>query len=121
MIQDTKYKEVFLDFKKQSYQLEVMQVKKSALTMVIEQQVDIVEVAKYTHLKKTGRNYMASCISPKYTDKTPWMIVNSMTQRFRCFGCGCHGNVIQLVADAETIEYTEARTKLKNEYRMKRI
>lgn len=119
-MQDTKYKEVFLDFKKQSYQFEVMKVKKSALTMAIEQQVDIVEVAsRYADIKKVGTNYMANCVLPSHTDKTPSMIVNPRTQRFRCFGCGYHGNVIQLVADAEGMKYMEARAKLKSDYGIK--
>lgn len=121
LMKDTKYKEAFIEFKKQPpNQLEIMKVKKSALTMSIEQQVDVVEVAsRYTDLKKAGRNYMASCTSAKHTDKTPSMIINPSAQRFRCFGCGCHGNVIQLVADAENVTYVEARAKLKNEYGIK--
>lgn len=120
MIQGLKYKEVFLDFKKQSYESEVMKVEKSHLTWAIEQHVDIVQVAsRYADIKKSGHNYIVACTSPKHADLTPSMVINPTTQRFRCFGCGCHGNVIQLVADAEMIKYTEARTKLKNEYGIK--
>jgi len=120
LMQDMKYKDAFIEFKKQPNQSEIMKVKKSALTKAVEQQVDIVEVAsRYTDLKKAGRNYMASCTSAKHTDKTPSMIINPSAQRFRCFGCGCHGNVIQLVADAENVTYVEARAKLKNEYGIK--
>ena len=117
---DVKYKEAFLDFKKESTAVGIVPKTKSSLTAIIEQQVDIVEVAsRYTDVKKAGRNYMASCTSAGHTDKTPSMLINPSTQRFRCFGCGCHGNVIQLVADAEKLTYIEARAKLKNEYGIK--
>lgn len=120
LMQGITYEEAFINFKKQSNQLEVIQAKKSVLTKAVEQKVDIVEIAsRYTDLKKVGRNYMASCTSAKHIDKTPSMMFNPSTQRFRCFGCGCYGNVIQLVADAENMTYIEARSKLKNEYDIK--
>ena len=117
---DIKYKEAFLDFKKESTAVGIISKTKSSLTATIEQKIDIVEIAsRYTDLKKSGRNYMASCTSAGHTDRTPSMMINPSTQRFRCFGCGGYGNVIQLVADAENMTYIEARTKLKNEYGIK--
>ena len=115
-----KYKEAFIDFKKGATAVGVTAKTKSSLTATIEQQVDIVDVAsRYTEVKKAGQNYMASCTSSGHMDKTPSMLINPSIQRFRCFGCGCHGNVIQLVADAEKLTYVEARAKLKNEYNIK--
>ena len=117
---NVKYKEAFLDFKKEATAVGIVPKAKSSLTATIEQQVDIVDVAsRYTDLKKAGQNYMASCTSAGHTDRTPSMLINPSTQRFRCFGCGCYGNVIQLVADAENVTYVEARLKLKNEYGIK--
>ncbi len=44
---------------------------------------------------------LGRCVSPHHEDKTPSMTVYTGEQRFRCYGCGEHGDVLDLVMLAE--------------------
>lgn len=46
-------------------------------------------------LAGTGR-LLGRCIASDHTDRTPSFTVFTDTQRFRCFGCGLHGDVLDL-------------------------
>ncbi len=39
---------------------------------------------------------LAHCVAPDHEDRTPSMTVYTDSQRFRCYGCGLHGDVIDL-------------------------
>jgi DNA primase len=47
-------------------------------------------------LQGSGR-LLGRCVSPEHEDKTPSMTVYPDEQRFKCYGCGEHGDVIDLV------------------------
>lgn len=44
-------------------------------------------------------DYMINCPTPGHDDATPSCIVHPQTDRYFCFGCGAHGDVLQLVQD----------------------
>ncbi len=46
-------------------------------------------------LAGTGR-LLGHCIAPDHTDRTPSLTIFTDTQRFKCFGCGLSGDVIDL-------------------------
>lgn len=53
--------------------------------------------AHYTDAKLLGNGrLLAHCVSPDHEDKTPSMTIYTDPQRFRCYGCGMHGDVIDL-------------------------
>lgn len=54
---------------------------------------DIVQViGRDIALKKSGESYKAKC--PFHDDSTPSFFVDPVKQKFHCFGCGEHGDVI---------------------------
>jgi DNA primase len=48
-------------------------------------------------------DFMISCPIPEHDDSTPSCIVHPQTDRWNCFGCGKHGDVMQLVMEIEHI------------------
>ncbi len=59
---------------------------------------------------------LGRCISPDHTDRTPSMTVYTDTQRFKCYGCSEHGDVVDLVRLAEGGEVWEAMVSLSTRY-----
>jgi hypothetical protein len=55
---------------------------------------------------------LGRCVAPDHEDRTPSMTVYTDAQRFRCYGCGAHGDVVDLVRLAEGGEVWEAMTSL---------
>ncbi len=53
-------------------------------------------------------DYMISCPRPGHRDSTPSCIVHPQTDRWNCFGCGAHGDVLELVRQVERV--TSLRT-----------
>jgi len=49
------------------------------------------------------RDVMVACPLPGHDDETPSMIVHIDTDRFHCFGCGAHGDVLELVERLEGV------------------
>lgn len=43
----------------------------------------------------TGR-LLGRCVAPDHTDRTPSMTVYTDSQKFRCYGCGARGDVVDL-------------------------
>ncbi|MEY3182359.1 MAG: hypothetical protein RLZ35_344 [Pseudomonadota bacterium] len=60
-------------------------------------------------LKKSGAQWAACC--PFHQEKTPSFFVNPTKQRYRCFGCGKQGDVIQFLID-QGISFQDAVTQL---------
>lgn len=52
------------------------------------------------------------CVAPGHEDRTPSMSVYTQEQRFKCYGCGTHGDVLDLVVLAEGCELWEAMMAL---------
>ena len=49
-----------------------------------------------------------SCPLPQHDDTTPSMVVHLDTDRYHCFGCGAHGDVIQWTSDLYQVGPVEA-------------
>ncbi len=52
-------------------------------------------IEQYVVLRKTGKNYTGLC--PFHSEKTPSFTVDTNRQRFKCFGCGESGDVLDFV------------------------
>ncbi len=53
--------------------------------------------AEYGEFKLLGNGrLLGRCLAPDHEDRTPSMTVFTDTQRFKCFGCGLGGDVIDL-------------------------
>jgi CHC2 zinc finger len=65
---------------------------------VIKDNVPIEQVAsEYGEFRLLGKGrLLGRCVSPLHEDKTPSMTVFTDTQRFKCFGCGIGGDVLDL-------------------------
>jgi DNA primase len=48
-------------------------------------------------------DYMIGCPCPDHEDSTPSCIVHPRTDRWHCFGCGVHGDVLDLVSRTEGV------------------
>jgi DNA primase len=64
----------------------------------IKDAIRIEQVAtKYTEIKLLGNGRLIGrCVAPDHEDRTPSMTVFTDTQRFKCFGCGIAGDVLDL-------------------------
>jgi len=75
----------------------------------VKSSVDIVKtIGEYVRLKRSGTTgrYLGLC--PFHTEKTPSFNVNATVQRYKCFGCGVGGDVLQFVMEIERISFFEA-------------
>lgn len=80
----------------------------------IKNRLDIVAVIeKYVKLKRAGKNYSGLC--PFHSEKTPSFIVSPDLQRYKCFGCGETGDILNFIQDIENIDFPEALEKLAKE------
>ena len=69
--------------------------------------VDISQVVgHYVTLKKKGVNFSAPC--PFHDEKTASFVVSDVKERFKCFGCGRGGDVINFVMDFQKLSFYEA-------------
>ena len=59
---------------------------------------------------------LGRCVSPEHEDRTPSMTIYPDEQRFRCYGCGEHGDVIDFVRLAEGGEVWETMVALSTRY-----
>jgi DNA primase len=83
------------------------------LTKQIKAASDIVAVVGgYLALKPTGPTFKALC--PFHTDSRPSLDVDPRRQRYRCWACGKHGDVISFVQEMEKVGFKEARLILAN-------
>ena len=63
----------------------------------IKSRLDVVEiVSERVQLQRAGRNYKANC--PFHSERTPYFIVDTARQSWRCFGkCGIGGDVFSFL------------------------
>jgi len=57
-------------------------------------------------LKRRGRDFWAPC--PFHDDKTPSFKVNIEHQRWHCWGCGEHGDVISFIQKHHNVNFKDA-------------
>lgn len=68
---------------------------------------DIVEIiGERLTLQRAGSNLKTNC--PFHGEKTPSFFVNEMMQRYKCFGCGETGDVINFLEKYEGMTFGEA-------------
>lgn len=76
----------------------------------LKSSVDIVKTIEGygVKLKRTGSagRYLGLC--PFHTEKTPSFNVNAAMQRYKCFGCGVGGDLLNFVMEIERITFFEA-------------
>lgn len=74
----------------------------------IKRRLDIIAVAReyLPSLKRGGKNYFALC--PFHNEKSPSFSINPDMGRYKCFGCGESGDVINLIEKIEGIDFVDA-------------
>lgn len=73
----------------------------------IKEANNIVEViGERIKLEASSANFRACC--PFHNEKTPSFFVNPGLQRYRCFGCGANGDVLDFLQNFEGITFYEA-------------
>src|SRR5262249_30713473 len=78
------------------------------LTRQIKAACDIVSVVGgYLALTPAGGTFKALC--PFHTDSRPSLDIDPRRQRYRCWACGKHGDVITFVQEMEKVGFKEAR------------
>lgn len=83
---------------------------------LVKSSIKIEDVAKdyVSSLKQAGANLKGLC--PFHSEKTPSFTVSPAKQRYKCFGCGASGDVIDFVATSENLSLGAAMEKLANQY-----
>jgi len=77
----------------------------------VKDAVDIVNIiAQSVTLERSGSYFKASC--PFHKDSNPSLIVYPQSQRFRCYGCGKGGDVIEWVRVLYNLDFLGALDKL---------
>ncbi len=73
----------------------------------IKDAVDIVDViGKRLDLKRSGSSYKALC--PFHSENSPSFFVSPQIQRYKCFGCGASGDVIEFLEQYDGMSFIEA-------------
>ncbi len=66
----------------------------------VKTQVAIVDVADWLcgpgGLRRIGERWVGKCPLPDHDDRTPSFVVYPEDAHFHCFGCGAHGDVLDL-------------------------
>lgn len=57
-------------------------------------------------VKRRGRDFWAPC--PFHADKTPSFKIAPEKQRFHCFGCGVHGDVVDFIMKRHDVNFKDA-------------
>jgi DNA primase len=73
-----------------------------------------VVIGEFTSLKSVGGGRMVG-LCPLHNEKTPSFHVDLTRQRFKCFGCGAGGDVIEFIQQYYNLkDFSEALSKLHN-------
>jgi DNA primase len=62
--------------------------------------------ARRIKLIRAGREYKACC--PFHNEKTPSFYINDAKQFYHCFGCGAHGDIVNLAMRLDGLSFPEA-------------
>lgn len=73
--------------------------------------IEQVIAASGVELHARGHGYMGCC--PFHDDTTASMSVGGVPERFKCFGCGAGGDVIEFVARRHDLSFTDAVNALR--------
>ena len=71
------------------------------------------EAARRLRLVKAGREFKACC--PFHDEKSPSFFINDRKGFFHCFGCGAHGDVIDLLRRLDGLDFAAAVEALSGE------
>ena len=63
-------------------------------------------IEQYTRLRKTGKNFVGRC--PIHQEKHPSLMVYPDQQKFHCYGCNWHGDVIDFIMAVEDVDFRHA-------------
>lgn len=75
---------------------------------------DILVIArKRLRLKRRGKDYYCQC--PFHQEGTPSFTITTVKQFYHCFGCGCHGNVLDFLMQMHHINFPQAVSMLAKE------
>lgn len=72
------------------------------------------EYDSYWIYNKSSNWANTNCPMPRHDDSSPSFGVNTETNLFHCFGCGCKGDIIELVQNVEGLTFIEAIQKISN-------
>lgn len=77
----------------------------------VKEASDIVEViGSRVSLQRAGRYFKANC--PFHSERSPSFFVDDALQRYKCFGCGESGDVINFLEKYEGMSFAEALEEL---------
>lgn len=84
---------------------------KAALTQEIKKRLSLSSVVKSAvNLRGSGPSFIGLC--PFHEEKTPSFHVRDQLGRFKCFGCGAAGDVIEFVMRLRGLQFNEAVLEL---------
>jgi len=70
----------------------------------VRARLDVVAViGRHTKLLKSGSSFVGTC--PFHAEKNPSFRVYAEKKRFRCYGCGAHGDVFEFLQKLERKEF----------------
>ncbi len=73
----------------------------------VKDSVNIIDViGERIDLKRAGSSYKAIC--PFHSESSPSFFVNEQMQRYKCFGCGASGDVIEFLEQYDGMSFLEA-------------
>jgi len=73
----------------------------------IKSEMPIAEVvSKYVKLRPSGRVLVGRC--PFHDDRTPSFVIYPHSERFHCFGCRAHGDVISFIQQMDGMSFGQA-------------
>jgi len=86
-------------------------LQKMSQVQQVKDATDIIQViGERIKLQRSGSSYKAPC--PFHSEKTPSFFVSDQLQRYRCFGCGETGDVLDFLQKYEAMSFAEALSYL---------
>ena len=87
-----------------------------ALIEQLMQEIDMADFveSEYDLMRESsGNNWVkTNCLMPNHTDSSPSFGINTEKNYYNCFGCNATGNIINLVQNAEGLNFIEAIQRL---------
>jgi DNA primase len=63
-------------------------------------------IGQEVKLRKAGHNYLGLC--PFHSEKSPSFTVSPEKQKFHCYGCGEHGDVVDFIQKSRDVDFKAA-------------